>query len=141
MVILAIKDAPATRAANLAEVEAHRKRRREKEEIAKLEDWRGVNEKHIEALIYHKMGESEVFWRTVTEMNQGLRRLKTKKDKYAVLKDNILIRVIGYEWTKWKTQWSEGGRVKTPEELARRLKEIIAGTRNWKIPPRPKPPI
>ena len=91
--------------------------------------------------MYHKMGESEVFWRTVTEMNQGLRRLKTKKDKYAVLKDNILIRVIGYGWTQWRTQWSEGGRVKTPEELARRLKEIIAGTWNWKIPPRPTPLI
>ena len=52
-----------------------------------------------------------------------------------------MIRVIGYGWTKWRTQWSEGGRVKSPEELAKRLKEIIAGTRNWKIPPRPTPPI
>ena len=69
-----------------------------------------------------------------------MRKLNTKKDKYTVLKNNILIRVIGYGYEKWKTTWSEGGRVKLPEELARRLKEIIVGTRNWKIPPRPEPP-
>ena len=140
LVLTAMEDAPAARAANMAEVEAHRERRREKEEIAKHTDWQGVDDQHIEALIYHKMGESEVCWRTATEVNQGFRRLTTKKDKYSVLKDNIRIRVIGYGWVMWDTRWTEGGRTKSVEELARRLKEIIAKTRKWKIPDRPEPP-
>ena len=79
LVLSAMEDAPATWAANMAEIEAHRKRRKEKEEIAKLKEWENVDNKHIDALIYHKMGESEVFWRTATDVNRGMRRLNTKK--------------------------------------------------------------
>ena len=38
LVLSAMEDAPATRASNVAEIEAHRKRRKEKEEIAKLKE-------------------------------------------------------------------------------------------------------
>ena len=57
-----------------------------------------ATEDHINAVYYHQMYWSEACWKKVREMNNGLKKLNTKKDKYNTLKENIQICVIGFGW-------------------------------------------
>ena len=98
LVLAAIEDAPETHKANLASIDRQTEMRREKEMAGLDKDTEALEQDYIEALIYHKMANLEVCWKTAREVDEGLRRLKYKKDKIGQLKDNILIRVKGFGW-------------------------------------------
>ena len=55
-----------------------------------------ASDEYIEALIHHKLGESERSWKIAQEAKDGLRMLEYKCNKELVLKDNINIRYKGY---------------------------------------------
>ena len=137
--LAAIEDAPETRKANLASIDRQTEMRREKEMAALDEDTEALEEDYIEALIYRKMADLEVCWKTAREVDEGLRRLKYKKDKIGQLKDNILIRVKGFGWVEWKTFWSKGGVSLSVHNLTKRLKKIIKETREKRWPNKPEP--
>ena len=80
-----------------------------------LED---AEDEFIENLIYHKMWNSDACWKTVREVSDGLRRIKTKSGKYASLKDNIRIRWKGLGWMECETRWTVDGHELTVPELA-----------------------
>ena len=138
--MVAMEDTRATHASNEEALERQRKFRQEKEEIAKEKRYEDAEEAFIESLIYHRMGKSDAYWKTVGEVTAGLKELKHKKDKMAALKDNIQIRYKGFGWEDCKTPWSEGGSQKSVADLTNRLKELIRleNRYKWKIPTEPE---
>ena len=57
-----------------------------------------ATDKYIDCLVYHKTYNSDRCWNTATEVRNGLKKLQYKKDKLAVLKDNIQMRFLGFGW-------------------------------------------
>ena len=101
-----------------------------------LED---VEDEFIESLIYHTMWNSDAWWKTIREVSDGLRRVKTKSGKYVSLKDNIRIRWKGLGWMECETRRTVDGHQLTVPELASRLKVIIKmqHKQNWVVPELP----
>ena len=63
--------------------------------------------------------------------------MKTKKDKYEALKENIKIRVIGFGWDQFHQAWSKDGNPYSIEFLAEKLKDIIRKSKKLEIPEEP----
>ena len=76
-------------------------------------------------MIYHRMSDSEACWKTVAEVTAGLRGIKTKGRKAAVLKDNIQILWKGLGWMECETRWTVDGQDLTIPELSNQSKELI----------------
>ena len=74
----------------------------------------------------------EAFWKTVTNITTGLRRIKTKSGKIVSLKDNVRIRWKGIGWEEYETSWTILGNELTIPELANRLKELIRMQHKYK---------
>ena len=142
-VMVAMEDAPETRQSNNKSVELQREFKRKKEEIKKQKGLENASDEYIEALIYYSMWDSEACWKTNSDIVNGLKNLKHKKDKLQALKDNIQIRYKGFGWDEWKTHWSHGGISLSIPELTRRLKDLIKKEKTDKtpIPEKPKVPI
>ena len=124
-VIVSMEDAPETRQSNNKSVELQREFKRKKEEIKKQKGLENASDEYIEALIYHSMWDSEACWKTNSDIVNGLKNLKYKKDKLQALKDNIQIRYKGFGWDEWKTHWSHGEIQLSILQLAKRLKYLI----------------
>ena len=78
------------------------------------------------------MLDLEAFWKTVTDVTTGLRRIKTKSGKIASLKDNIRIRWKGLGWEECETSWTVlVHKLKVPES-DNRLKEMIRMQHKYK---------
>ena len=86
-IMAAMEDAPETRTSN----ERQRKKKLEKEQLLKDKQMAGLTDEYIENLILHGMYNSDACWKTSQQVDDGLKRIKFKKDKIAALKDNILI--------------------------------------------------
>ena len=80
------------------------------------------------------MYRSDACWKTVREVSNGVKVLKTKKDKYEALKENIKIRVIGFGWDQFHQAWSKDGNPYWIEFLGEKLKDIIRKSKNMEIP-------
>ena len=124
-VMSAMESAPKTRQSNTAGIERQRAMRQKKEEIAKQEGLEKAEDEYIERLIYHSMWDSDACWKTLSDVNDGLKRLKYKKDKFEALRNNILIRYKGFGWEDWKTPWSKNGRKLSIPDLTKRLKDLF----------------
>ena len=111
----------------------------QKEEAAKDKGNEDAEDEFIECMIYHRMWDSEAFWKTVTEVTVGLRYIKTKGGKVVALKDNIRIRWKGLGWMECETSWTADGHELTIPELENRLKELIImqQKKKWVIPEKP----
>ena len=85
------------------------------------------------------MWDLEVFWKTVTDVTTGMRRIKTKSGKIASLKDNIRIRWKGLGWEEFETRWTVIGHELTVTEWDNRLKELIRMQHKykWVVPYKP----
>ena len=85
------------------------------------------------------MWDSEAFWKTITNVTKGLRRIKTKSGNIASLKDNIRIHWKGLGWEEWETRWIVLGNGLTIPELANRLKKLIRMQHKykWVVPEKP----
>ena len=125
LIMVAMEDAPETRQNNSEALDEQRKMRKLKENFSKLKDLESAEDDFIEDLIYYRMWNSDACWKTIGAVTEGLKKLITKKDKIAALKDNIQIRYKGFGWEECRTQWSKGGVNLSIAELTNRLKEII----------------
>ena len=132
-----MEDSPITRRTNNSLLEKQRKAKHEKAELARMKIYERATEDYIDAVYYHRMYQSEACWKTVREVTNGLKHLKTKKDKYEALKENIQIRVIGFGWKQFKQAWSKDGNPYTIEFLANALKNIIRKSSKMDIPKAP----
>ena len=110
-----------------------------KEEIMKEKGLQKATEEYIDAIYYYRMYDSSACWKSASEVNQGLRQLVTKKDKYESIEENINIRVKGFGWTQFHQAWSKDGKQYSIEFLAGKLKDIIKQEKKMSIPD--KPPI
>lgn len=66
-----------------------------------------------------------------------LRKLKDEKVQRDALKHNIQIRVVGFGWDQFKTNWTVLREDRPIHELASRLKEIIIFEKGKEIPLKP----
>ena len=71
------------------------------------------------------MWDSDAYWKTLSDVNDGLKRLKYQKDKLEALRNNVLIRYKGFGWEDWKTPWSKNGRRVSIPDLIKWLKNLI----------------
>ena len=141
--MMAMEDAPKTREHNNAAIDRQRERREEKEEIKRKKGFENASDEYIECLIYRAMYDSAACWKTISEVTNGLKKLKYKKDKLQALKDNIQMRFKGFGWDDWKTAWSHMGVQYTIQELAKILKGLITTEKKKKrtIPNKPPVPV
>ena len=123
--IMYMKDAPETRKQNNDDLKRSREWRAKKDKVAKEKGLEDAEDEFIECIIYHRMWDSEAFWKTVTDVTTGLRRIKTKSGKIVSLKDNIRIRWKGLGWEERETRWTVLGHELTIPELANCIKELI----------------
>ena len=69
-----------------------------KAELTRQKGFKYAEDEFIEALIYHRMWSSDACQKTIGAVTEELKKLKYKKDKIGVLKDNIQIRYLGLGW-------------------------------------------
>ena len=91
LVKVAMEDAPKTTEMNNVLLNRQREAKKLKLEIAKEKILQKATENYIEAVYYNRMYRSDACWKTVREVSNGVKKLKTKKDKYEALKENIKI--------------------------------------------------
>ena len=101
-----------------------------KSELTREKGLEHSEDEFIEAFIYHRMWSSDSFWNTISAVTEGLKKLKYKKYKLGVLKDNIQIRYLGLGQDKCKIQWSKGGVTLSIVDLTNRLKGIMRLKKN-----------
>ena len=70
------------------------------DELTREKVFEHSEDEFIEALIYHRMWSYAACWKTIGAVIEGLKKLKYKKVKLGVLKDNIQIRYLGLGWYK-----------------------------------------
>ena len=87
--MVCMEDSPETRKNNNEDLERSRAWQAQKEELAKVKGLEDSKDKFKESLIYHTMWDLDTCWKTVANVTDGLRRIKTKCGKYASLKDKI----------------------------------------------------
>ena len=137
LVLVAMEDAPRTRTENMESLDAQRKAKRAKAEILKQAGMEKATEEYIDAIYYFKMYHSMACWKSVRDVNDGLKKLQTKKDKYESIKENIRIRVKGFGWEQFNQAWSKNGKPYSVEFLADKLKSIIKKEKKLTIPNEP----
>ena len=96
-----MKDAPATRKENTMLLSRQCKAKKMKEDMIKKMGLEKATEKYIDAIYYFNMYKSDACWKSAREVNQGLNKMTSKKDKYESLKENFRIRVQGFGWTNF----------------------------------------
>ena len=97
-VITAMQAAPATGETNSRAVERQRKIRRQREEALKEAILLKGQDEYIECLTFHYMWKAERCLDTEANVKAGVKALRYKKDKEALLKDNIQMRWKGVGW-------------------------------------------
>jgi hypothetical protein len=106
-----------------------------KEELIKQKNIQSITEEYIDALYYFAMWESAACWKDDPKVvSIELAKLKTQAAKYRAVKENILIRVIGFGWDWCKHPWSKDGIKFTTHQLAKHLQEIIVKEKHMKKP-------
>ena len=138
VVVVAVEDAPATRKSNNLSLQRQLDCKREKEEMLKQKNMSKATEEFIDATYFHRMGNSEACWTTVSEVTKTLDKLNTQTEKREALKDNINIRVKGYGWTQFHTAWSKDGRAYSIKYLEDHLKKIIRQEKRMQVPQKPQ---
>lgn len=142
IVLVAMRDAPATKAQNDEDLELQLKAKNAKEKIAKRKNMENATEAYIEGLYYRAMYDSEACAKGDTKhVKENLNRLTSDTAKYRFLKENITIRVKGFGWDWCKHAWSKGNRKYTINELAAHLRYIITREKTMDIPDEPTPEI
>ena len=142
VILLAMKSAPAVMEDNILALEKQREAKSKKEELLREKGCADAAEDFINSLIYYNMSHSPACWKTNAEMNNNLNKMKFKKDQLQALKDNINIRVIGYNWKQFEITWSINGRMKSVDELKDHLKNILRYEKQQKnLPAEPQPKV
>ena len=134
IVLVAMRDAPATQAIHQEELALQAKSRRVKEELARQKNMDSAAEEYIEAAILIKMYNSSAGIKDdPTNVTRVLKTLPTKTAKYEALKQNILMRTKGFGWDWAHHAWSKNGRDYSVKELSDWLRKIIRKQNKMKL--------
>ena len=137
LLTMAKRDAPAARMHDRSCLLKQRAEKRMKQEILRKQGMNKSSEAFIDSLYYFEMYSSLSCWKTTSEVNRELKRLKSNTSKLNALKENIRIRVLGLGWTDLSTPWSKSGICLTVSELTVHLKYIISQENKRTIPSKP----
>lgn len=101
----------------------------EKMQLEKEEQLKHAEKAQVDALFLHKQYHSRACWKTVGVARSNYDKLQSKKDKYKHVKENILIRYLGFGWVEAHHPWSAtvGGHKHTfsPDELFKHLVDVV----------------
>ena len=78
---VSIQDAPVSRKRDLEALAKQCKVKAKKDEIKRKKNLEDTTNDHITAMHYHTIFHSEAHWKTATEVNQQLKKLKSKTSK------------------------------------------------------------
>ena len=98
LVMVAMEDAPENQQSNNNDMNRQRTMRQMKDEFTREKGFKHAKDEFIEALIYHMIWSSGVFWKNISAVTKGLKNLKYKKYNLGALKDNIQIRCLDLGW-------------------------------------------
>lgn len=132
--IMAMEDIPATKLANSEALADQRQAKQRKQELAKEQCYAKASDKQLDILCYFEKYSMRACLRTVEEVDECLKNLRSKAAKLSSLKENINIRVIGFGWKQFHTPWSKNGVEFTPSKLASHLKIILNAESELGIP-------
>ena len=118
-IMMCMEDAPDTIKANEDSLLEQRKMRLIKEELAKKKGLEKASDVYITRLVFHAMWDSDACMKTVGEVTEKLKKMKTKKDKKRTLKDNFDIRYHGFGWDDWKQNMSKNNTAYSIPELTK----------------------
>ena len=76
-------------------------------------------------LILHQQYNSPRCWKTKEQALDQFEKLKTKKDQYKFVKEQILMRYVGLDWPDAHHSWSKGNKVYSLLELLKHLVETV----------------
>jgi hypothetical protein len=108
IVVVAMKDAPATRLRNNEDLALQAKARREKEEMIKAKNMEKATEELIEAMYYYAMYSLAACWKDNVRIDDSeLKKITSETARYDALKENIMIQVKGFGWDWCKHAWSK----------------------------------
>eukprot|EP00965_Chrysotila_dentata_P190854 6174150-Pleurochrysis_carterae.AAC.8 len=120
---------------NKTDLTEHREARCGREELAREAGIAKLSEAYIDALYYFEKWSSSACWKTKTQADAELAKLKSRSTKIAKLKEQVRIRVLGLRaWANCAIAWSKSGKERTVAELLVRLKSIILQQRTRAIP-------
>ena len=72
LLMMCLEDAPATRKQNNDDLKKSREWRAQKDKVAEEKGLVDAEDEFIKCIIYHRMWDSEAFWKTVTDVTAGL---------------------------------------------------------------------
>ena len=92
----------------------------------------------INRLIYRILWHSDRAWNDIGEVRKGVKALKFKKDKVAVLQDNIRMHYLEMGKDDPKTNWQKNNKAKMVAEMTERLIEILKTYKGKTVPHKPQ---
>ena len=95
--------------------------KRKKKKIAQEKKLEAAQKDFITASYFWQQYDSPRCWKTAEEAMDNFENLKTKKDKFKYVKEQILIRYLGLAWKEAYHPWSKGGKTYQPSELLEHL--------------------
>ena len=92
---------------------------------AQLKELEKQEENYILSLDYFEIGISERRWKSVEEAKAIYQRIPSESQKLKAVKEQILIRKIGFGWLECGHKWSEDGYSYTSKELLSHLIDFV----------------
>jgi hypothetical protein len=118
------------------------KARRAKEKIIEAMNMEKATEEYINGMYYLKMYNSVACLKgDVRVVDRELKKLTSDTALYEALKENMMIRVMGFGWDWCKHAWSKNGRQYSIKELADHLRWIIKEERKRQVVIPSEPPV
>ena len=119
------KKATAAREKFKASLKRQRQVKRERKWARMAKKLTKVEKGYIAVSYLHQQHNLPRCWKTRKEALGEFRKLKTKKDQYKLVKEQILIRYLGLGWLEAHHPWLRGKRVYSPLELLKHLVETV----------------
>ena len=144
IVLMAMRDAPATRSLNTEALKKQATARRMKEEVAKQKNMKKATDEYIEATCLINMYNSDKCMKDDPKnLTKMLKTLGSNTAKLNAIKTNIDIRLKGFRWEWCRTAFSQNGVKFTVQHLAKRLRWIVSEEKRRKldIPISPTPNV
>ena len=79
--MMCMEDVPATIKQKINELNRSREWQAQKDKVVEEKGLVDSEDEYIECIIYHRMWYSDAFWKTITNVRTGLRRITPKVEK------------------------------------------------------------
>ena len=135
---MCIRDAQSTRQQCNDALESQAKARHQREELLMDVAYDKATEKYLEDTMYYRLYKTSSCWKgNPNIVGKKLSTLKSDASRLQALKDNITIRVRGFNWSWAHHAWSKNGELYTVKDLKKHLEFVIRRENEEGIP---KPP-